>query len=173
MKCRATELSSSWLRPALVVTTFFLAALVLCGCRTLAPIQSFDVDEAGWTLKRGQGIWRSEGNGDELVIDFTFATHIDGRIHFQVFKEVLPLVTVQIVESHWLVDEPLRKRRTGGEVVGGEALKSPARAGWLQLALGLGNRRTVSQWQLTRTGSQKAVFENTKTGERMELFFDS
>lgn len=148
-----------------------MAALV-CGCGTLVPLQTMNRGEEGWKLQQGQGIWKGENAADELVIGFALATHPDGRAQLQVFKEILLLATVQIGSSHWVVDEPLRKRRVSGRVVDGEALRPPTREAWLQLVLGLSGSTIDGAWKLERNGTERVLFQNSATGERMELFFE-
>ncbi len=140
-----------------------LALLLLTGCRTPPPLKTFNTSGPGWTATHGQGIWRSETDGTELVIEVVFAKHTDGRTHFQAIKEAFPLATVQILGERWTVDEPLRKRRRTG---GLEAM-GRARSLWLRAAL----RLREPPWENALEG-RTTVLEDGDTGERLELHFD-
>lgn len=140
-----------------------LAALILIGCRTPPPLETFDTSGPGWKELHAQGIWRSETGGTELVIEVAFAKHTDGRTHFQAIKEAFPLTTVQIVGERWVVHEPLRKRRRTGGLEGA----GKSRSLWLSVALRLrdppGNAAVEGR---------AIVLEDAGTGERLELHFE-
>lgn len=140
-----------------------LAALILIGCRTPPPLETFDTSGPGWKELHGQGIWRGETGGTELVIEVVFAKHTDGRTHFQAIKEAFPLTTVQIVGERWVVDEPLRKRRRSG------ALGAAGKSGLLWLTATLRLRESPWDKALER---RTIVLENGDKGGRLELHFE-
>lgn len=142
------------------------------GCRTAESLETFDTNQAGWVFRQGQAVWKQDATAPGLVLGFNIATHRDGRTQVQMLKEIILLATVQIGPAHWVLEDPLRRRRTVGAMVNGEVRETPGRARWLQVALGLSDRPVHPPWILERPDAGEVVIRNPETGERIELFFD-
>ncbi len=146
--------------------------VLLLGCRTTESLETFDTSQAGLVFRQGQAVWKQDATSPGLVLGFTIATHRDGRAQVQVFKEIILLATVQIGSEHWIVEDPLRRKRSVGEVVDGEVQEPPGRERWLQLTLGLSGRPVRPPWIRERQEDGEILIRNADTGERIELFFD-
>lgn len=144
-------------------TRLWLAVLlfVLPGCHTWRPAP-VDLSEPGWSIVRGQAVWRLPRRDLELAGDLLLATAPDGRGYLHFTKGPILMVEARTEPGHWLARfaEPGRTYSGPGE--------PPARLGWNQLlGVALGQPPTGG-WIWSGSLSHRWRLEHPASGEWLE-----
>jgi hypothetical protein len=87
------------------------ATLVTTGCATSRPFGGVNLQEPGWTVQKGQAIWRPRAGAPELVGDLLIARHDDGRSFVQFIKVPFPSVTAWRNAAAWQIEYQPQNRR--------------------------------------------------------------
>lgn len=144
-----------------------LLLLSLGACQTGSPLPRIDLTEPGWTIYRGQAVWRPDPHASGFAGDILVATNPDGRVFVQFSKTPLPLAVAQRSSSAWQVEFPLQHKRRAGR---GEP---PGRLIWFVLPAALSGTLPPPPWTWHRPDPQDWRLLNPKTGESLEGFFNS
>ena len=143
-----------------------LAALAVfsVGCMTSPDKTLFTTNDAGWTVRQGQAIWKPGLNHPELAGEIVLAQNSDGRSSLQFTKTLLPVTLAQTTKTNWLVQFPPQRLGFTGR---GEP---PLRFTWLYLSGALNGKKLPDNFQFTRSPNGGWRLENRRTGEFLEGF---
>ena len=142
----------------------FLALGFLSACRTAPRLPSVNVAEPGWTLREGQGLWRSQRDGPEFAGEIIIASHADGRSLVQFTKSPLPFLTAQTTPNAWQIEFIPEKRTISGR--GGP----PARFIWLHLARALSGAPPPASLKFQKLKDGNWHLENSASGESLTVY---
>ncbi len=136
------------------------------GCGTAVRFEPVDLKEPGWTVHRGEAIWRRKRGGDGIAAEFLAATRPDGRAFVQLSKDAFPLAVGQTSPGEWTIEFPLANGHYSGH---GPA---PNRVILLQLPrvlTGLPPPKGIT-WAPLKSGGWR--LENVSSGESLDVFLD-
>jgi len=144
-----------------------LAALALCGCRSLPLHPPIDLSGPGWIVREGQAVWRPRAGADGVAGDLVVATHPDGRSVVQFTKTPLPFLVAQRTAEGWQAQFIPRNKTYSGR---GEP---PARLLWLHLPEALARGSAGNGFRFTTNATGGWRFERITSGESLEGYLDS
>ncbi len=104
----------------------FLLLAALTGCRTGPALPPVSLDEAGWTISRGEALWR-HGDKLELAGEVLLAAGLE-RSLVQFSKGPIEIVSARREGTAWEIQFPAQKRRYSGRG------RPPKALPWLHLA---------------------------------------
>jgi hypothetical protein len=136
------------------------------GCGTPVRFAPVDLKEPGWTVRRGEAVWRRKRGGDGIAAEFLAATRPDGRAFVQLSKDAFPLAVGQTSLAEWSVEFPLANGHYSGRGPG------PNRVILLQLPrvlAGLSPPKGIT-WAPLKNGGWR--LENMSSGESLDVFLD-
>jgi hypothetical protein len=136
--------------------------LVTAGCRTAPPLPKVDLSAPGWSLKRGQAVWKPAAARPEIAGELLLATHRDGDCFVQFSKIPFSIVTAQVSAGRWRIEFGNQERTAAGR---GPA---PGRLGWFQLAPALAGHALPLPWVFESQVNGNWRLENGRTGEWLE-----
>lgn len=135
------------------------------GCRLLAPpLPPADLHQPGWTVLKGQAVWRLPHAQTELAGDLVLGMASDGRAYVQFTKSPFPLLVAQENLNQWEVSFPSQNKHYSGRGA------PPKRLMWLYLPRILKGAPPPKGW-VWRRDANRWHLENPKTGESVEGFF--
>lgn len=151
-----------------LVATAFLALLVavLGGCATLPPLPAVDLSAEGWTIRRGQAVWRPGADAPEIVGDLIVAVREDGGMFAQFSKTPLTVAVARANATGWELDLAMFDRRVAGR---GEP---DARFALFQLARVQRGPELPRTWRFDVSQDGRWRLANDRTGEFMEGYWD-
>jgi hypothetical protein len=123
-----------------------------------------DLAEPGWTVRRGEAVWRAKRNAPEIAGEILLATNRDGRTFVQFTKTPFPFVVARSTTNAWQIESPAQNRRYSG---GGAP---PARLIWLQLPRALADSALPEDWSW-QSSSNSWRLANLSNGESLEGYF--
>jgi hypothetical protein len=147
--------------------TLALAGLWLLGltaCRSGPPLPPLNLSEPGWTLRRGEAVWRAKRSAPEVAGEILLATNPDGRTFVQFTKTPFPVIVAQSTPRSWQIEAPAQNRRYSGNG------PPPARLIWFQLPQVASGIRPADPWTASRRAHEWRL-ENRSTGESLEGYF--
>jgi hypothetical protein len=160
---RRTVWAIGWIPMLLLLGVLGLTA----GCCTTATLPRVNLKEPGWTVHRGQAIWRRQRGGEGVAGEILVATRADGRAFVQFSKGPFPIVVAQSTPSIWSAEFPPQNAHHSG------CGRPPKRIIFLYLPrvlLGLAPPRHWSWQELSQGGWR---LENESSGESLEVHFSS
>lgn len=143
---------------------FSYSALLLllgagCTTRLLPPA---DFSAPGWTVQRGQAVWKPSFNRPELAGDLLLAINLNGNFFVQLNKMPFPLVTAQVSGNEWRIEFSANKFSWRGHGA------PPERFAWFELPHALRDGKTGDNWKFTRVETNSFRLDNPRTGEHLE-----
>ena len=140
---------------------WWLAMILLMGCRTVPELAPFDTSQTGWIVRQGQAVWKPNASAPELAGELVWATHPEGHFLLQFLKTPLTLIEAQGTKGFWQISFPPQGRtvRGSGQPAG--------RLGWMHLSFALQGRQLAEGWTFTRSGERWKI-ANARTGEVIE-----
>ena len=149
---------------------------IAMGCRTAGPFPSVNVQEAGWKVRHGQGLWKANATAPEIACDLTVATHSREGTLIELTKNPFPLVVARVTPHRWQLEFPAKKRTVAGSG------PVPAKLRWprhrvplavLQLVNLLNRQPAPHPWKFVESEARSFRIENTVTHESLEGFLDN
>lgn len=144
------------------VILFALAAIIGAGCKTPTSLPPQDLNAPGWTILRGQAVWKPPHNRPEVAGDLLMATNASGNFFIVFSKSPFVIATAQVENEQWEIrfsDEKYAWR--GGGI-------PPDRFIWFQLPHALLGERLTDDWQFNDSVSNLWRLQDTRTGEKLE-----
>ena len=148
-------------------TSLLLLALLLASvpsCCTVPSFPAINLSEPGWTVRRGQAVWKRGHDAPEIAGDILLATRADGRTFVQFTKDPFPLIVAQSTPEAWEVKVPMQNEEHAGHG------KPPKRLIWLYLPRVLSGAPPPSGW-IWHEDTSGWSLKNPKTGESLEGYF--
>lgn len=136
------------------------------GCGTPVPLPPVNLKEPGWTVRRGEAVWRRERGGEGIAGEFLSATRPDGRAFVELSKDAFPLAIGQTAPQAWTIEFPLQNRHFSGH---GQAPSRFIILQFPQVLAGLPPPRGIS-WQPQKGGGWR--LENRSSGESLDIYLD-
>ncbi len=146
---------------------FLFLLLASVSCRTAVSFAPVNLGQTGWSVHRGQAIWRRQAGSAGIAGDLLVATRSDGEAFVQFSKGALPLVTAQSRPHAWRAAFPLDK----GRQYSGRG-RPPLRIIFLQLVPVLAGAPTPRDYSWHSIPGDGWSLENTVTGESLEVYWD-
>jgi hypothetical protein len=132
-------------------------AVGLAACRTVPPPKPANLMSPGWTIRRGQAVWRARSGAPGLAGELLVATRTNGDIFLEFSKPPLTMVVFQAAAGAWSIQFGTLHRSFRGRGV------PPARSVWLVLPCCLAGQapptgwvfqgKTPDGWRLSRSSS--------------------
>lgn len=154
-------LGQPWTRRGCLWLYLVLAA----GCSTVAPLPPADLAAAGWSIRRGQAVWKLGGNAPEVVGDLIVAVRADTEMFAQFSKAPLTVAVARADASSWELDLAMFQRRLAGRGT------PDGRFAFFQLARQLRGLGVPPPWEFTHEGGDRWRLANLRTGEYLEGFW--
>ena len=140
------------------------------GCRSLPPLSPADLSEPGWTVWRGQAVWKPDAEAPEIAGDLLLMLNANGSALVQFAKPPFPLAIARTTPGAWQIESPSQGIR---HTYPGEP---PARVAWFQLARSWRTASVVKPWEWnsdpirdTERGRDICFqLRNSSTGEAVE-----
>ncbi len=145
---------------------YLLIALLLTGCSTLAPLPPADLSAPGWTVKRGQAVWKFGNEAPEVVGDLVVAVRAEGEMFSQFSKAPLTVAVARVAASHWELDLAMFQRRLTGRGT------PDNRFAFFQLARQIGHLELPAPWVFSTEADGRWRLANPRTGEYLEGFWE-
>ena len=141
-----------------------LAAL-FCSCATIGPLPKVNLQEPGWTVRQGQGVWHLAHGEREIAGDLIVATAPEDRSFVQFSKTPFPLAVAQSEGTRWSVEFPPQNKHYAGRG------KPPQRVIWFYLTRALSGKTLPPNWTWQQDAGQWQL-TNQATGESIEGYFN-
>jgi hypothetical protein len=135
------------------------------GCRNMSPLERANLAESGWTVRRGQAVWRPRQGETELAGNLIVASNVSGVDFIRFSKDPLEIVVARRSPDGWQLD-----LATFGKSYSGRG-RPPKRVLWFQLADAAFGELKRGPWDWSTETPGKWILENRVTGERLEGFF--
>lgn len=139
---------------------------VYTGCQSASSLPAIDQNAPGWTVRQGQAVWQPSGDKPDIAGDVVVSTHPSGGAYVQ-FSKTLPIVSGRIGPGGWEFEATPEDKRYSGRG------KPPARIVWLQLLRALEGQEIPERWTVAHPSPQFISLEDTNSGERLELQFQT
>jgi hypothetical protein len=139
-----------------------LMAIIFCvGCKTTTVLPPMDLSASGWTILRGQAIWKPPQNRPELAGDLIVATNANGNYFIQFSKTPFSIVTAEAQNNEWEIrfGENKYAWRGGGT--------PPDHFLWFQLPRAFLGENLNDGWKFERGFGNLWHLENPETGETL------
>ena len=117
----------------------------------------------GWTVHRGQGLWRANRSAPEIAGEVLVAIHPREPAVVQFAKPPFNLVAARVAASAWEVEFPAEQKHYRG---GGDP---PHRLIWPFIPAIIEGGPRPKNWTVFESAKGHWQFENIKTGERLQL----
>lgn len=156
----------AWFPGGNVGLLLLVALGLLTGCSTLKPLPPVDLSAAGWTVQRGQAVWKFGADAPEVVGDLMIATRPDGETFAQFSKAPLTVAVARATANAWELDFAMFGRRVAGR---GEP---DDRFALFQLARASRGATLPDNWALADLGDGRWRLANERTGEFLEGYWE-
>lgn len=143
-----------------------LPLLFTAGCATLKPLPPADLSAQGWVVQRGQAVWKFGERAPEVVGELMVAARPDGELFAQFSKAALTVAVARADTTRWELDLTMFQRRLAGRRAPDE------RFALFQLARQLNGTAPVAPWIQTTTADGGWRWENPRTGEYLEGYWE-
>jgi hypothetical protein len=143
-----------------------LLLVILTGCSTLAPLPPADLSAAGWTIQRGQAVWKFGENAPEVVGDLVVAVRADAAMFAQFSKAPLTMAVARADTTRWELDLAMFQRRLAGKGA------PDGRFAFFQLARQLRGEPPPAPWEFVAEAEGRWRLANPRTGESLEGFWE-
>ena len=163
---RAGGVGSGGLPRTAPVALFLLIALLLTGCSTLAPLPPADLSVPGWTVKRGQAVWKFGEEAPEVVGDLVVSVRAEGEMFAQFSKPPLTVAVARADATRWELDLAMFQRRLAGRGM------PDHRFALFQLARQIGGIELPAPWAFSTEADGRWRLANPRTGEYLEGFWE-
>lgn len=140
---------------------------LVAGCRTPVSLPPVNLNEPGWTVRRGQAIWRRKRGGQGVAGELLVATRSDGQAFVQFSKNPFPLVVARTTSNAWSVEFPPQNKHYSGHGL------PPHQIIFLYLPRVLSGLPPPHDWSWQPVGQGGWLLENHATGESLEVYFNS
>ena len=145
-----------------------ILALLVCAtlgaCRAPRPFPRVDLSAPDWKTRSGQAIWRPDRDKPEIVGDLLVSVHPDAGAYLQ-FSKALPIVSARLHKEAWEIEFPPQNKKYAAPG------RPPKRIVWFQLLRVTRGEPATDNWQVREPSPDEIVFENPKSGERLEVHF--
>jgi hypothetical protein len=148
--------------PASLLAGCFLIFSVLTACRTVERLPALDLQEPGWRVRQGQGLWQPGRGQPEIAGELLVALHPEGRLFVQFSKAPFPLVLARKSAGLWQVEFLPQRRAISGK---GEP---PKRFVWFQVARALSGEQPPAPWFFEQLNGKTWRLQNRLSGEMLE-----
>jgi hypothetical protein len=151
-----------WFEGILISSFFILPLAIICGCKTSAPLPPQNLSAPGWTVLRGQAVWKPPHNRPEIAGDLVMATNANGNFFIAFQKTPFVLATAQVEDQQWEIrfgDDKYAWR--GGGV-------PPDKFIWFQLPRVMLDKNATDDWKFDRESGNLWRLQNPNTGEALE-----
>ena len=155
---RTTMRTAGW--PSLLIL------LLGTGCSTLAPLPPADLSVPGWTVKRGQAVWKFGNEAPEVVGDLVVAVRAEGEMFAQFSKAPLTVAVACADATQWELDLAMFQRRLTGRGT------PDNRFAFFQLARQIGHLELPAPWVFSTEADGRWRLANPRTGEYLEGFWE-
>lgn len=139
--------------------------LVGVGCATVGQLPAADISAPGWTVKRGQGIWKFGNDAPEIVGDLLVAARDNGELFAQFSKTPLTVATARYDGTNWELDLAMFQRRIDGRG------KPTERFALFQLARQINGTDVPAPWDFSKEPDGRWELRNPRTGEYVEGYW--
>jgi len=151
-------------RAAWLAIVFAAISLLSTGCRSLSPLEPVDLQQEGWTVRTGEGVWRGSRKSPEISGEILIAHGTNGQEFVAYTKTPFAVVLAQQRADEWQIESPARhKRHTGRGQAPGSIL-------WLQLPKIAQGKDPAPGWTLKRESNSRWRLEHDSDGESVEVF---
>jgi hypothetical protein len=147
-------------------SALLLLLLFAAGCATLTPLPPADLSAQGWSVKRGQAVWKFGARAPEVVGELVVAARSDGELFAQFSKAALTVAVARADTTRWELDLTMFQRRLAGRGAPDE------RFALFQLARQLNGVPPVEPWLHTENADGGWRWENPRTGEYLEGYWE-
>ncbi len=134
----------------------------LAACRSVPPSNPMDLTAPGWTIRRGQAVWRARSGAPELAGELLVATRTNDDLFLEFSKPPLPVVALQATAGVWSIHFSSRHRSFRGRGV------PPARSAWMVLPRCLAGQASPAGWTFQRAGQDGWRLSRRGSGEYLE-----
>lgn len=135
------------------------------GCATFGPLPAADLSASGWTVKRGQAVWKFGKDAPEIVGDLLVAARSNGELFAQFSKTPLTVATARYDGKNWELDLAMFQRRIARHGPPGD------RFALFQLARQINGTSVPKPWLFSSKSDGRWRLENPRTGEYVEGFW--
>lgn len=150
---------SAWLCSTL------LLLLLATGCQTSPPqIIACDFSDPGWTVAKGQALWRPSRNSPSLAGELIVAKHTNGSVFIEFSKPPLSIVTATTTNDRWRIVYGQNQRAFSGHG------RPPDRIVWFQLATPQTPVSKSAPWRTSDIGDGGIRTESAETGEALNTY---
>ena len=123
-----------------------------------------DTSSAGWTVRQGQALWRTEDEKPEIAGDVVLSSHPHDGSFIQ-FSKTLPILSARIAPKGWEFETIPENKRYSGRGT------PPRRIVWLQLLRVLEGAEISDRWTVAKPSPDYVLLEDLHSGERLEVRF--
>lgn len=162
---QANKIWRTTIRAFVVVLLGVMPALVGNGCATIGPLPAADLSAAGWTVKRGQAVWKFGNDAPEIVGDLLVAARSNGELFAQFSKTPLTVATARYDGKNWELDLAMFQRRIARHGPPGD------RFALFQVARQINGTSLPKPWVFSTKADGRWRLENPQTGEYVEGFW--
>jgi hypothetical protein len=146
-----------------VLTLCISLTLFGCAARDMAPV---DLSERGWTVWRGQAVWKPGFDRPPLSGELIVARHRGGDLLVDFSKPPFPVFTARTASGSWRVDFVERGRSHRGRG------RPPKRFVWFRLPEILAGAPAPGSWRAEWVADGGWSLVNRETGESIRLVLD-
>jgi hypothetical protein len=161
-KCRINAVVHPFIFKMGGLVAFLLGLSLLPACQTIAPLPPINTNDAGWSVREGQAIWKPKKTAPEIAGELLVATHPDGRSLVQFTKTPIPFVVAQTTTNSWQIHFVPNNKTYSGRG------RPPSQLAWLHLARCLAGIAPPKFWHWKQLENGNWRLENHYTGESLE-----
>jgi hypothetical protein len=129
----------------------------------MAPV---DLATPDWKIHRGQAVWQPRADAPELAGQILIASSVSGEDFVRFSKDPMEMVLARRDNGGWVLKIPAFNKSYSGRG------RPPKRIAWFHLANAVACRDIPRDWEWSGIHEGRWEFTNTRTGERLEGFFN-